>query len=343
MTTVPVVYASDNNYIVPTIVSITSLLINKSKNTFYNIFILTNNLSDEKKIKFVWPDYKDEYELDFFSVDLKELETIKAYGTWTSTIYAKYFISDLLKNYNKCLWLDSDTIIQQDLVELFTTNLNDNLIGAVKSPGMNYNIAAGKQPWLEIDREKSLLKCFNVGMLLLDLKKLRELGGCKYFFDNTLSAISNLSAGTIVTEQDMFNKLLIGRVEYLPLKYNFYINNKIAFANRHYYPFCFDRKTIEEAFDKPVIIHYAVIEKPWIYSNVKNVYAYPYRNYGRIWDAYFKLSPLSRKKLKKRRLGLIKCLKCKIKPSLIYFDFFFKIKKRFRHQAADNLVYDFFD
>jgi lipopolysaccharide biosynthesis glycosyltransferase len=341
MNTVPVVYASDSSYVLPTIVSITSLLTNKSKDTFYRIFIIGEKLSKEDKDKFLWERHKDDYELRFLSLELKEPELARSSGTWPVNIYAKYFICDLLEDYDKCLWLDGDTIILSDLSELFSVDLQDNCLGAVKSPGTNYNVAAGKHPVLE--RSKCQLKCINVGMLLLNLKALRETGGGAYFMRETLSSISALSPETPVTEQDIFNKLLAGRIEYLPLKYNLYVDDK-NFIDRPYYPFCFDRNTMEEAFLNPVIIHYTVPEKPWKYADAEKVYAHPFKTYRNLWDFYYKLSPLSSLRLRRKRVPLARRLWWFfLRPILKGSPFLLKLKRKICNTKIKSPIHDLFD
>jgi lipopolysaccharide biosynthesis glycosyltransferase len=345
MNTVPVVYASDNNYVLPTIVSITSMLKNKNPDTFYHIFILTTELDFKNKNVFFWSDYKNTYRIDFITVNLQEFEESKLYGSWTPVIYAKYFISDLLEDYDKCLWIDGDTIINYDLTELYKTDLKDNYIAAVNSPGTNYNIAAGKQLWLGMERDRYLLKCINVGMVIMNLKKIRNIGGSKKFLEETLSVASNSTDGFTVTEQDIFNKLFVDNITYLPLKYNFYINNSSNFENcRHYYPFCFSRETIEEAFSNPVIIHYTLPEKPWIYSNAEKVYGWPYKKYRKIWDTYYYESPLQTKKLLRRKISFIKTLWINfLKPILKQVRFLVKIKRNLYHTPINSPIHDFFD
>jgi lipopolysaccharide biosynthesis glycosyltransferase len=340
MNVIPIVYAADSNYVLPTIVSITSLLTNKSGGTFYRLFIIDDKLSGEDRDKFLWEQYKNDYELCFLSVALKELEAAQAYGTWPATIYAKYFICDLLKDQDKCLWLDGDTIILSDLSDLFATNLQDNCLGAVKSPGTNYNVAAGKHPVLE--RETYQLKCINVGVLLLNLKALRKMGGGKFFMRETLLAVSSLPPKTPVTEQDIFNKFLTGHIEYLPLKYNLYVNNK-TFLERPYYPFCFDRNTLEEAFLNPAIIHYTVPEKPWKYANAERTYAYPFKTYRRLWDFYYKLSPLGSLRLRRKRIGFGKLLWLSAKPILKKSPFLLKLKRKICNTKIESPIHDLFD
>jgi lipopolysaccharide biosynthesis glycosyltransferase len=340
MNNIPVVYASDSNYVLPTIVSITSLLANKGKETFYRLFIIGDKLSMEDRDKFSWKQHKNDYELHFLSVELKELEAAGAYGSWPATIYAKYFICDLLKDYDKCLWLDSDTIVLSDLSELYAVDLRDNYLGAVKSPGTNYNVAAEKHPVLE--RGKYQLKCINVGVLLLNLAALRRIGGGAYFMRETLLSVSSLPPKTPVTEQDIFNKLLTGRIEYLPLKYNLYVDNPV-FLERPYYPFCFDRSALEEAFLNPAIIHYTVPEKPWKYSNAEKAYAYPFKSYRRLWDSYYKLSPLSNIRLRRKRIPFTRLLWLFAKPILKKSVFLLKLKRKICHTKIESRINDLFD
>jgi lipopolysaccharide biosynthesis glycosyltransferase len=340
MNTVPVVYASDSGYVLPTVVSITSLLANKNKDTFYRLFIIGDKLSGEDRKKFSWEQYRDDYELSFLQVELKELEAARAYGSWPATIYAKYFICDLLKDQDKCLWLDGDTIILSDLSDLFAVNLQDNYLGAVKSPGTNYNVSAGKHPVLE--RDKHQLKCINVGVLLLNLKALRKIGGSVFFMRETLRSVSSLPPATPVTEQDIFNKFLSDRIEYLPLKYNLYVDNK-NFLERPYYPFCFDRDTLEDAFLNPAIIHYTVPEKPWKYSNAEKTYAYPFRTYRNLWDSYYKLSPLGAARLRRKRIPFTRLLWLFAKPILKRSSFLLRLKRKICKTKIESRVHDLFD
>jgi lipopolysaccharide biosynthesis glycosyltransferase len=341
MNNIPVVFASDNNYIVPTIVAITSILENKKQNTFYEFYILDNGISDANKVKFIWKQYQNGYSLQFLPIDLKELGEKKCYGNWVPAIYAKYFIPDLLPEHKKCLWLDSDTIILSDLTELYNTELNNNYLGAVKSTLTNYYVAAEKH--LFLSRDKYNLKCINVGVLVLNLEALRMIGGGSFFQKETFDTIARFPQGSLVTEQDMFNKLLVDNIVYLPLKYNFYVINVYSIYEHHYYPFYFSRSIIEEAFLNPVVIHYALPEKPWIYSNAKSVYVNFYKFTAAIWHNYFKKSPISDQKLKKKRLGLLLVFFYHIKLFLKQNSFLRKINRYITKKKINSPIHDFFD
>jgi len=115
MNKIPIVFASSNSYIIPTIVAITSMLHSKNSNTFYDIFILDNNISAENKNAFFWKDFKDQYKLTFIKLNLKDFENYKGNTNWSITTFGRYYICDLLPNYDKCIYLDGDTLILNDL------------------------------------------------------------------------------------------------------------------------------------------------------------------------------------------------------------------------------------
>jgi lipopolysaccharide biosynthesis glycosyltransferase len=340
MTKIPIVYAADNNYVLPTIVSITSLLENKNSNTFYTIFILDTGITDENKKEFYWKKFNTGYELHFIGVNLGELVSHHAYGSWTPTIYAKYYISDLLPDYDKCLWLDGDTIIQKDLGELYDIDLGKNYLGAVMSPETNYNVAAENHYVLE--RSTYNLKCINVGVLLLNLKLLRNIGGGNFLHNETLNSIAALPNDSIVTEQDIINKVLTTKIIYLPLKYNTYVDN-FSFIGRPYYPFCFDRKTIEEALLDPVVIHYTLPEKPWIYKNAEKMYDRYFKKYRALWDCYYRLSPFVKNHLPRKRISNIQIFYHFIKPLLKKSTFLLSIKRKSYKTHIESTIHDFFD
>jgi len=341
MNIIPVVYASNNNYVMPTVVSITSLLANKGADTFYRIFVIENGISPENKARFGWTEYAGGYSIEFLKQDVEALNNPKLYGYWNPTIYEKYFICDLLGNYDKCLWLDGDTIIQGDLSELYNTDLDGFCLAGVKSPEMNYNIAVNKQPWLGMDWGKYLLKCINVGVLVMNLRELRALGGGGYFTEKTLEMLPRLENGGWASEQDMFNKLLVDRIKYLPLKYNFYQIYVDYYTTRYYYPFCFDRKTIEEAFEHPVIIHYS--PKPWHYSNGAWINAHPYKKFQKIWLRYYLLSPYKNVRLKRKRLGVLTVFMRNIKPVVKTSHGLSVLKHFIMGKKISSPWYDFFD
>ncbi|GHU77259.1 hypothetical protein FACS189461_5560 [Spirochaetia bacterium] len=265
-----------------------------------------------------------------------QLEKTDNRAAWAAAIYAKYFICDLLPEYDKCIWLDGDIIVMRDLAGYYNTDIRGCYLAGVKSPGTNYNVAAEKHAVLP--RGKYLLKCINVGSLLLNLDELRKLGGGAYFLKETFAKIDSLPPKTPVTEQDMFNYLLTDKIVYLPLKYNFMIENSNT-PERPYFPFCYDKAAIEEALNEPVIVHYTF--KPWKFTNSNMLYAPPYKKYFKIWESYYKASPLGGKKLSRKRLWFFYRLWFRVKPILKSFHFLRKVKRQIS-KTGNSPIQDFY-
>ena len=292
--TIPVAFALDENYVLPTIVSITSMLENKCPDTFYDIYILENSLSEKSKEKFIWEFHAEHYALSFIPLDVQLFKQYVTCEAWPETIFARYLIPTILSKHEKCIYLDGDTLILEDLGPLYEVELADNYFGAVKSPFMNFRMAAEKESWIEIDRELFLLQCFNSGVLVMNIALMRRDNLLPVLLEETRNIASKLPAGGWFGDQDVLNKVCAAKVTYLPLKYNFYVSTEEVFSSVYpVYPFCFDKITIDEAFASPTIIHYSLDEKPWKYANAEEVYAQPFKeNYRELWDQYYFLSPL---------------------------------------------------
>ncbi|MCK7489743.1 MAG: hypothetical protein MZU79_05535 [Anaerotruncus sp.] len=91
----------------------------------------------------------------------------------TSAAYLKFDLPDLIPNQDKVLYLDGDIIIQKDLSDLFEINIKDYYAGAVKDIGL-------------IDNDLNIKNYFNSGVMLLNLKLMRE--------NNASTALLNIAS-----------------------------------------------------------------------------------------------------------------------------------------------------
>ena len=64
-------------------------------------------------------------------------DTNKLRGDYvTMTIYFRLFIADMFPQYDKAIYIDADTVAEDDLTTLFATDLGDNLVAGVVDPVM---------------------------------------------------------------------------------------------------------------------------------------------------------------------------------------------------------------
>lgn len=104
------------------------------------------------------------------------------------------------------LYLDGDIIVQHDLSELFDINLGEKVAAVVLDSGKIYNKGGlrGELP-----------KYFNSGVMLLNLKMMRENG----FTQKLIDAKIKLNNPKLV-DQDAFNIAFRGFTKLLPIQYN---------------------------------------------------------------------------------------------------------------------------
>ena len=125
MSNIPIVYITDDNYVMPTIVSITSLMENMEKS--HPVFVLGINLSEKNKDYFKV--FKNIELLDlenkYKDLDLKHLYVSKA-------ALFKFDLAEIFKNYDKVLYLDSDILILRDFSKLLKTDIEKYYAAVLK-------------------------------------------------------------------------------------------------------------------------------------------------------------------------------------------------------------------
>lgn len=124
---IPIVFSTDDNYVLPLAVAIKSLIDNRNKKDEYKIFVFHDELSEESKerIKSVC---KGTF-LEFVNVNsfLKGVDFYSV-GHFTKAMYYRFFIPQVLSDYDKVLYLDCDILVKGDIGKLYDVDLGDNVI-----------------------------------------------------------------------------------------------------------------------------------------------------------------------------------------------------------------------
>jgi len=283
LTKVSVAFITDRHYVIPTVVAVTSLLCNKKPDTYYDIYIIAADLSNEEIEKF--------YELGGSSAGIhiikSSLERFKGMhestsGYITFAVYLKFDLPDLIPDQDKVLYLDSDIIIQKDLSGFFEKDIKDYYAGVIKDIAL-------------IDNELNIKNYFNAGVMLLNLKLMRENG--------VTGALHNIAASSgrlKYMDQDCLNLFFNNKVKLLPAIYNCFYG--LFLQQKEKYPIeninkCFETEysSLDNLKKESYIIHLVGSDKPWIYYN--SVFT------GE-WDEYFKKSPLKLYRLKRKSIKL---------------------------------------
>lgn len=248
--TIPIFYAIDDSYAKFVAVSIKSLIMNANNNYNYDINVIYENLSEEnaKKLKSLETDnvkiILTEMNQNLSMITDKLGNRLREY-TFTLTIFFRLFIPVMFPKYDKCIYIDADTVIPGDISRLYNEDLGNNYLGCIvdKSTIDNEILASYFEEVVGIPRDKYI----NSGVLLMNSKKLRELKIDEKFLD----LYTKYGFDVIAPDQDYINSMCYGHIKYLSDIYDAMPNpnNKEA--------------------EKPVIIHYNLFLKPWQYENVQ--------------------------------------------------------------------------
>ena len=135
---IPIFYACDEGFVKFSIVSIFSLMQNASPDYTYTIYILHSGIPADQQQKALELT-RDGFEIIFADVS-ERLHTITDVlplrDYYSSTTYFRLFIAEMYPEYNKVLYIDSDTVVQGDASELYNTELGDRWLGACHEQAM---------------------------------------------------------------------------------------------------------------------------------------------------------------------------------------------------------------
>lgn len=158
-------------------------------------------------------------------------------------LYASRFIDK-----DRVLYLDSDISVYGDLSELFEMDMNHE-IAAVQ----DFNSMHRPEDNAE-DNDKS----FNAGVLLMDLKSMRETD----FIDNVIKKAESVNFDLEWEDQTLLNMYYGKDIDWLPLKWNWHRMNTYMKS--------------EGMLDDVVIQHFVSKVKPWSGIEVEDM-SYFYR------------------------------------------------------------------
>lgn len=246
--TIPVFFAIDKNYVPFFTVSLTSLKENRNKNNDYNIHVLYTALSDSDKEKIL---KMEERGFSVFLCDVskkvKEIfSSLSLRDYYTMSTYYRIFIPETFKNYDKAIYLDSDTIINYDVSALYSIDLKDNYIAGVRDGAVKNNATFGEYTEKTLGIPSS--GYFNAGVIVMNLKEMRK----QKFLEKFLT-LSKLYTFSVAQDQDYLNVLCYKKAVILEDRWN--------------------AMPIDKPINKPKLIHFNLTAKPWHYKGI------PYEHY----------------------------------------------------------------
>lgn len=262
---IPVVFASDDNYVPMLTTTMFSMLENASPDRLYDIVVLNKNITweNQETMRRFLSRFSN-LRLSFYDVS----NLIERYPLTTSNphisieTYYRFLIQEVLPYYDKVLYLDSDLIVEGDVAELFDVDLGDNLLAAAHDidylGNLNMNDGNRMQYSQKMLGMQNPYDYFQAGVLVLNTAEMRRL----HDIDTWLTLASN--PDYIYNDQDVLNAECEGRVVFLEYDWNVMINcdyrieRVFSFAPADSLAAFMDSRLHEK------IVHYAGYEKPWL-------------------------------------------------------------------------------
>lgn len=266
---VPIVYITDHNFVLPTSISIYSLI--KSTSLFCEVFVLVCECDAEDIRVFEKLGEHNNVKINIIDVSsLNSSENVTELDIHVSTAAViKFFIPLLFSNYEKVLYVDGDTLILKDLADITQCDIGDNYIGAVSDINAFYY----KKKYYTDRLKCAMSNYYNSGVMLFNIKSCLADDISNKLFEYRIHGINDFM------DQDALNVVMNPRIYSFPLSFNT-ISTCVRYADiehvKKYYPN--EITYTDDYLSTAYIYHYASPEKPWKYNDVY---------LGNIWYKYY--------------------------------------------------------
>lgn len=253
---------SSNNYYSPYLaVAIQSIIENADKKYNYDIIVLDGGILKENQNKIL----QQVHNLKNFSIRFFDAKYLQGSNSLSSKMHMsvetwyRLYLPGILKGYSKVIYLDCDLVINNSLVELFNTDIEDHLVAATRDLPLVGLYCDGHfvDYFNNVLKLKNPLNYLQAGVLLLNLNKFRK--------DFTLAELLELAASQDWRwlDQDIMNILSNDSLYILDQKWNVEFDraniriNQIKLCPADMY------LSYMTARKNPAIIHYSGEQKPW--------------------------------------------------------------------------------
>ena len=255
---IPIIYATDDNYVMPTIVSMESAVRSMKESSFYEFTILVPDEIKQENIN-RFEIFKNSYE-NKCSVNLIKMGNVYSdcfTKIWGEAMYYRLSIPYILKDADKAIYIDGDTLVRHDLQEMYNIDLENNYVGGVPDPAYN------RVYFLKKINDK-VEKYICSGVLLINCKAWRN----NINFDrDILNLCKNVNSIKLMfPDQDIINVVCGGRIKKLPFKFmrfNMWCNIENEYDKNKYAKKFYSKEEFLEGKNNPVIMHF-FFPKPWV-------------------------------------------------------------------------------
>ena len=248
---VPIFLTINSGYASYAAAAIHSLTQRVDKKRYYRIIILHDGLNWVNRIRLrslvtknVAIQFKKISRNLYLKAIIKYCSRRKGAGDFFSSAvyYYRFFIPRLFPIYNKCVYIDSDTILRGDIGELFDIDLEGNAVAAMVDPKVE--VIKEFRDYVNNAVGVPHKEYCNSGVLVMDMKMLRKM----HYLSALVDTINKYNADLVAPDQDYMNVILRGKIKHLDPSWNM--------------------EPIEDLPKETQLVHFNLFNKPWHYKNV---------------------------------------------------------------------------
>ena len=281
-----ILLSTDNNYVMPTGVLMTSIGINHIGKVHYYI-IVDEQFSEASTKQLAATAKLYQADIDFCMIDddfVKKIPFDNSEMSWglTITTFYRLFLTELLpQDVHKVIYLDVDMIVRKSLQPLWDLDMTEYAIAGVPDMDEYEHVQSKRLPY---PMETGYL---NAGLLVINIDYWRE----HKMFPVFMSFIKENKSILLAHDQDTLNCLFYNKKKVLSPYWNF--QNGFLYHDKKY------RKNLDSEIEKvkkdPAIVHYTG-RKPWdINCNNPQRFAWFYYLQQSLWKDFKVEKPKSLK------------------------------------------------
>ena len=249
--TVPVFYTISDDFTKYAAVSLQSLVNHADPAKDYTVYFLNQDLS-AKNQEVLTKLGTSNVHIEFYRLSdqlvapiQNRQENFLRADFFTLSIFYRLFIPDLFPQYEKVIYLDSDTVVNADIADLYATDLGNNLFAACTDSSIQFvdEMLRYIKEVLALDPRQYI----NSGMLVMNAQAFRQEHFTKQFF----KLLEKYHFDCIAPDQDYLNEIGDGRILHLDPKWDAMPNDNT------------------EPLADPGLIHYNLFFKPWHFNSVQ--------------------------------------------------------------------------
>ena len=261
---IPIAIAFDDGYAPYAAVTLQSIIDNSSDNNNYDILCLCSRVTQRYKTRLL-NIVKHHSNISMRFVDPKYIigkYKLQTLGHFSVETYNRLVLPEMLNNYDKIVYIDTDMVLKKDIAELYKIDVKGYMLGAcydADTSGLYNGYQRDKKKYMdEVLKLEDPYSYFQAGTLIMNLEEFRKTYTVKEILDFAVSEKWQL------LDQDILNVLCKNRVKYIDMRWNVMVDYAdvrikeiIKLAPQ------WQNKMYMEARKDPYIIHYAGPDKPW--------------------------------------------------------------------------------